>query len=327
MRRNLKHKLFFASAIALIVFYLNPSTYGYYISQGNAGDFWPFEYESVITQSDNITSQAQYSQLSVVGTDIQTGRLGNEHFIEIENAYHLYDNIEIEPSLIDYTYIHDEYDPKYNIEYFIPLPFDPSKPMVALTFDDGPGKNTEKILDILENYAVKATFCVIGRRIANYEDIIRRTSEAGHEIIGHSWDHTRYTILSRAGIERQILYTNDEIYRVTGVMPTFHRPPYGAMNYAVKSVSRELDMAILMWSVDPRDWETNATSERIFEHIMDNVFDGSILLFHDIHDVTVEAIEKIVPELIKRGYQLITVSELMSHSENPVEAGKVYRQR
>ncbi|MCL2564979.1 MAG: polysaccharide deacetylase family protein [Defluviitaleaceae bacterium] len=305
MKYRLKHKLFTAFLISLFVFYLNPSTYGYYVSYGEVMAFEQPEYEYAHTAASSADISVQ--------TDNRI----------IDN----WDSLEFLSNPINSVYIHDEYEPKYDDLNFISLPVDSDKPMVALTFDDGPGKNTERILDILDNYPAHATFCVIGRSIAKYEDTVRRTFDAGHEIIGHSWDHTRYTILSRAGIERQIVETNNEIYRVTGIMPTFHRPPYGAMNHSVKSVSRELDMAILMWSVDPRDWETNATSDRIFEHIMDNVVDGSILLFHDIHDVTVYAIEKIVPALIERGYRLVTVSELMSHSENPVEAGNVYRHR
>jgi len=199
--------------------------------------------------------------------------------------------------------------------------------MVALTFDDGPCRNTKKILDILEDHNVAATFCVIGKRIRRNEEVLMRTFESGHEIVGHSWNHERFTTLSREDIKNQIVRTNDEIYRVTGIVPIFHRVPYGAMSDTVVCVSEELGMAILSWSVDPRDWEYGATAESIYEHIMENIFDGSIILFHDIHDVTVLAIEKIVPSLIAQGYQLMTVSELLSHSEYTIEAGKVFRYR
>ena len=197
--------------------------------------------------------------------------------------------------------------------------------IVALTFDDGPGANTERILDILEYHDVVATFCVVGNRISRHESTLTRTFEAGHEIVGHSWNHARFTQLSRASIRDQLVRTNNEIYRVLGVVPTFHRPPYGLMNNAVVELSEELDMAILMWSVDPRDWEYDATPERLYEHIMEYIFDGSILLFHDIHDVTVYAIEKIVPSLLEQGFVFMTASELLSHSEYPIEGGSIFR--
>ena len=207
----------------------------------------------------------------------------------------------------------------------------PNSFMVALTFDDGPCENTEKILDILEYHGVLATFCVLGSRIRHNEDILMRAFNAGHEIVGHSWDHSRFTVLSRDDIKNQIVTTNDEIYRATGVMPRFHRPPYGAMNANVICVTEELDMAILMWSIDPRDWAHGATAQGIYDHIMERLFDGSILLFHDVHDVTVLAIEKIVPSLIERGYQLVTVSEMFGfdceYSDKEIEAGRIYRFR
>jgi len=197
--------------------------------------------------------------------------------------------------------------------------------IVALTFDDGPGANTERILDILEYYNVIATFCVVGNRIHRYENTLIRTFEAGHEIVGHSWNHARFTAISRANVREQLIRTNNEIYRVIGIVPTMHRPPYGLMNNAVAEVSKELDMAILSWSVDPRDWEYDATPEDIYNHIMEHIFDGSILLFHDIHDVTVYAIEKIVPSLLEQGFIFMSSSELLSHSEYSIEGGRVFR--
>lgn len=197
--------------------------------------------------------------------------------------------------------------------------------IVALTFDDGPAAQTELILDILEYHDVIATFCVVGERIRRYESTLLRTFESGHEIVGHSWNHRRFTLLGRDAIKDQLVRTNDEIYRVLGITPALHRPPYGAMNNTVLEVSEELDMAILSWSVDPRDWKYSATSEGIYEHIMEYVFDGAILLFHDVHDVTVYAIEKIIPSLLERGFVFMSASELLSHSEYPIEGGRVFR--
>jgi len=223
------------------------------------------------------------------------------------------------------TYEYEEIENTYDLIVNQNVKFRPYT--VALTFDDGPSIITEKILDILKYHDVVATFCVIGNRIERYEDVLIRTHNEGHEIIGHSWNHRLFTSLSRDGVRYQLVRTNDEIYRVLGIIPAFHRPPYGGRNNTVIEVSEELDMAILAWSVDPRDWERGQTSEQIYNHIMNYIFDGSILLFHDVHDVTVIAIERIVPSLLAQGVTFVTASELLSESAYPIEGGRVFRHR
>jgi len=310
----MRHKIFVAAMLFIMLFHLN--TYGLSSRQG---DIIPLNALPVVQYSGNSDLTGQYLQLAAVNTGRDYQILDTDYNGTLNTVSDEYHDENISELIYNqpFEYIIEENNREINAP----------TAMIALTFDDGPGQNTELILDILEKHNIKATFCVIGSRISTNENIFMRTFESGHEIIGHSWSHPNYTLLSRAEIIRQISYTNDEIYRLTGSVPSFHRPPYGAVNYTVQSASRELDLAILNWSVDPRDWENSATADGIFDHIMDRVFDGSILLFHDIHDVTVAAIEKIVPELIKRGYQLVTVSELMSHSENPPVAGEIYRRR
>ena len=205
------------------------------------------------------------------------------------------------------------------------LPIDSSRPIVALTFDDGPGNATEKILDILEDHNARATFCVLGNRVALNSSTVLRAFKNGNEIIGHSWDHKELTRLNYAGITTQLVDTNNAIFKVTGQMPSLHRPPYGAINNNVKKASEDLNLAMVNWSIDPYDWKSK-DAQSVYDEIMGSVTNGSIILCHDIHDSTGEAMEMVIPELIARGYQLITVSELLNYGENTVEPGMLYRQ-
>ncbi|MDR0839345.1 MAG: polysaccharide deacetylase family protein [Oscillospiraceae bacterium] len=203
---------------------------------------------------------------------------------------------------------------------------DPAKPMVALTFDDGPSGVTPRILDLLDEYGGKATFCVIGNRVENYADTVRRIAEEGSEIIGHSWDHKNLVKLSDAAMRSELLDTNAAIEAVLGFSPVLYRPPYGNVNDKLKAVSAELGLSLIVWSVDTLDWKTrdaNKTCDAVFN----DVRDGGIILCHDIYDETADAMAYVIPELIARGYQLVTVSELLSFSDRAVEAGAIYRNK
>jgi peptidoglycan/xylan/chitin deacetylase (PgdA/CDA1 family) len=200
---------------------------------------------------------------------------------------------------------------------------DPSMPMVALTFDDGPSEYTLQILDILEQHNVRATFFVVGNRLASWSDTVRRAHSQGNEIIGHSWDHSDMTRLSESEIMSQLLNTNAAINSITGTAPNFFRPPYGAVNNQLRRVSAELGFAIVNWSVDPADWRDRC-SDRIYSDIIHRVRNKDIILCHDVYDTTVNAVERLIPELIAQGYQLVTVSELLSFTHDTLDAGRIY---
>ena len=151
------------------------------------------------------------------------------------------------------------------------------KKYIALTFDDGPSIYTISILNSLRVYGAKATFCVIGSRVETYQSAIKQASRQGCEVIGHTWSHPDLTALSAQDIRSQITSTNREIERLTGVKCRMFRPPYGYINQTVKNVSAELNMSILMWSVDTNDWKDN-DADRIYKHIIENAKDGSIIL-------------------------------------------------
>ncbi|MCL2076911.1 MAG: polysaccharide deacetylase family protein [Oscillospiraceae bacterium] len=200
---------------------------------------------------------------------------------------------------------------------------DPSKPMIALTFDDGPSVHTERILDTLEKYNSRATFCVVGIYIEDRQDTVKRAFDLGCEIIGHSWAHDDLTKLSAEEIRQDLLQTNEKIESVIGTQSMMFRPPYGNVNDTLKSVSRELGLAIMTWSVDPRDW-SNKSADEIYNSIMSVVKDRGIILSHDRLGTTADAMERIIPDLIAQGYQIVTISELMHYSDRAIEAGVVY---
>lgn len=201
---------------------------------------------------------------------------------------------------------------------------DPYKPMVALTFDDGPGDYTEEILDVFAKYNARASFCMVGNRIEEYSDVVKRVAEEQHEIVCHSWSHANLTKLGKKKIIKQISQTNELIKDVTGFEPEFFRPPYGKVNDTVLEAVLELDTAVISWSVDTKDWE-NHSKKKILSIIKKETRDGSVILCHDLYKETSEAIKDAVPWLIDEGYELVTVSELICSKKGAIEAGKVYR--
>lgn len=184
---------------------------------------------------------------------------------------------------------------------------DPNKPMVALTFDDGPsGANTPRLLDCLEQYGAHATFFVVGENIGGHEEIIQRAYSIGCEIGNHSTSHAKLTTLSNEGVMNEIQPVNATICSLTGQSSVICRPPFGAVNDTVVSV---VNAPVILWSIDTLDWKTR-NADTTVATIQQQVSDGDIILLHDIHQQSVDAAVRIIPWLIDNGYQLVTVSEL-----------------
>jgi len=213
--------------------------------------------------------------------------------------------------------------PQPPVEVTPPPDIDPDKPMLALTFDDGPSAHTERLLDVFAAHGGKGTFYVVGNMIDNRPNALRRMAAEGHEIGGHSWNHRQLTKLGREDLTDQIMSTRAKIYEVTGVDPATMRPPYGSYNDLVKEVTAELGITMINWSVDTLDWK-HKDADTVYNAIMDQAKDGAIILCHDLHRTTVDAMERAIPALIAEGYQLVTVSELLSSSGKTVQAGAVY---
>jgi len=196
--------------------------------------------------------------------------------------------------------------------------------MVALTFDDGPGDLTDQVLDILQEHNVVATFFVMGRKIEDNSDTVLRAYEMDCEIGNHSWSHPSLDRISSARIHTQLLDTGTAIESITGVAPAIMRPTYGRVNKKVINTSRELGLALILWSIDPSDY-LDKSPESIYDHIMEKVEDKDIILLHDIHERSIEATKLLIPSLKARGFQLVTVSELMDFSGITLEPGERYR--
>ncbi|MEI8199322.1 MAG: polysaccharide deacetylase family protein [Eubacteriales bacterium] len=194
------------------------------------------------------------------------------------------------------------------------------QPMVALTFDDGPYSVVDSsILNTLSAYGAHATFFVAGYRIAEYSDTILEIYSQGSEIGNHTYSHHNLSSLSASDIRSEIARTDQLIFNLTGVYPALIRPPEGSYN---STVLNTVDRPIVMWSVDTRDWKTRSTSSTI-SSVLNNVQDGDIVLMHSLYPSTAAACETIIPELVARGYKLVTVSELMAARGVTADAGKV----
>lgn len=185
------------------------------------------------------------------------------------------------------------------------------KKIVALTFDDGPNPvTTPQVLAILAKYHAKGTFFMLGSKISGNEDLLKKVMEAGHEIGNHSWDHPNLTKLSADQIAFQIKNTNMAIEKVTGKSPIFFRPPYGATNANVQSIA---GLTQVLWSVDTRDWE-NHNTEAILANIKAQLRPGGIVLMHDVHQTTVNALPTVLEYLKSQDYKFVTVSQVLGHS-------------
>ncbi len=199
---------------------------------------------------------------------------------------------------------------------------DPSKPMIALTFDDGPSKNDYEIVAKLKEYNARATFYVLGKNVGNKEDIINTILDSGCEIGGHSWDHTSLVKLSGNALTNQFTSVRDVVKSASNngyEIKTF-RPPYGAVNEVVKGAS---PFPLIMWDIDTLDWKTR-NAKKTVDHVLKNVKDGSIILMHDIHSESKDAAIELIPILVEKGYQLVTISELMEAKNIQMQNGVLY---
>ena len=184
--------------------------------------------------------------------------------------------------------------------------------VVALTFDDGPhGTLTPRVLDILSRYNAKCTFFMQGQNVKRYPNVVRRMVAEGHEPASHTWDHICMTKNSRAKIESELAQTDAAIRDACGYSPRLVRPPYGATNAGLNSMMRErFGYSVVLWDVDTNDWRKPGVST-VISRAVNGAKPGSIILVHDIHSSTVDAVEGIVRGLQNRGFRLVTVSQMI----------------
>lgn len=186
-------------------------------------------------------------------------------------------------------------------------------PYIAITFDDGPNpETTNKLLKMLEQRGIKATFFVLGSRAVQSPEILKQMVAQGHEIGNHSWSHPILPKVGVAEADRQITQTSDAIEKITGKKPIYLRPPYGAMSASLrKHIEDKYDLTFIYWSVDTLDWK-NKNPDKIYELTMKQIGPGGIILAHDIHPTTVQAMPKVLDALLARGFKFVTVSELVA---------------
>ena len=197
----------------------------------------------------------------------------------------------------------------------------PSKPMVALTFDDGPQPSVgNRIMDCLAQYGGKATFFMVGERVGSYKTEVQRMVAEGHEVANHTMNHKYLQKLGAAQIQAQVNNGNDAIQAACGVRPTLLRLPGGNHNATVLA---NAGMPMIQWNVDTLDWKTR-NADKTVAAVLNHVKDGDIILMHELYGATGDAVARIVPELHKRGFQMVTVSQMAAAKGRSLEAGKLY---
>lgn len=191
---------------------------------------------------------------------------------------------------------------------------DPETRKIALTFDDGPHPSfTYRILDILDRYGVKATFFMIGTNVEYYPEVAREVLRRGHEIGNHTYSHHRLTKMDEGTLTDELKKCEAVMKENLNYCPKLFRPPEGVVSNAVRSCADCRGYTVVLWSVDTRDWEIKETGS-IVNHIMKEVKPGAIVLMHDytVHSKTPEALEIVLPRLLRQGYEPVTVSALIS---------------
>ncbi len=181
---------------------------------------------------------------------------------------------------------------------------------VALTFDDAPSPFTKEVLKILDNYGVSATFFLVGSQVEKSPEVAHQIVAAGHEIGNHSFSHCWSSDDSVETLVEDIKRAEEAIYRSTGQVPLYFRPPGGMVNDKVKEACGQTGYGILLWWVDSRDWLL--TEEEILEKVKKEVKDGAIILFHNLA-TTVEVLPQVIEDLRREGYKFVTISQLLRY--------------
>ncbi|KAB2647873.1 MAG: polysaccharide deacetylase family protein [Verrucomicrobia bacterium] len=186
-------------------------------------------------------------------------------------------------------------------------------PHIAITFDDGPhGTNTPRLLDMLKQRKIHATFFMVGQCVAEYPAIVKRMVAEGHEVANHSWSHPQLSSMSEASVREQLQRTHDAIIAACGVAPKTMRPPFGAFTARQRAWSHgEWGYKCILWDVDPLDWKVR-NAEHVKNEILKAAVPGSIILAHDIHKSTIDAMPETLDGLLAKGFKFVTVTELLA---------------
>ena len=257
----------------------------------------------------------QFNTLEVGGMDVGTPKVlvdyANVSHLMTEKCYEILGDVADEWKLegaFAGSFTPSDYDAFYQVREDL----DTDKQLVALTFDDGPVPGTtEHILDTLAEHDVKATFFVLGSMVEAYPEIAKRIVDDGHEIANHSYNHPQLTTLSEENLQYQIGYTQELIQDATGTWAMLFRPPYGDTNQFVRDTA---GIQEVLWNIDTLDWQSRNTN-LIYNNVMTNVGDGSVILMHDIVDATPQAVVNLMNNLDKDQFEFVTVSEMYEYRE------------
>jgi peptidoglycan/xylan/chitin deacetylase (PgdA/CDA1 family) len=228
--------------------------------------------------------------------------------------------------MIDYNeikdYVNFPFHLKEEYERENGFTFDPTKKTVALTFDDGPnGSKTLRLVELLHQNKMHATFFMVGNRMATAPNVIKEVLKTGNEVGSHSYNHKNLTRLTKEELLEEEKSTNLIYKSITGQDLKLLRPPYGNVNDTMK---QNLNLTFINWNLDTEDWRYRNTNH-IYDSVINKVKDGDIILMHDLYETTIEAVEKLLPELYVRGFQVVSVSELANIKGQTLEVHKVYR--
>ena len=193
---------------------------------------------------------------------------------------------------------------------------------IGLTFDDGPHpKNTPRLLDMLKERGIKATFFLIGKNAATHPEIVRRIVAEGHEVANHTWDHKMLRSMGPEKIFEELQKTQDAIVAGCGVTPSLYRPPFGAINSKqAKAVAEHFHYTAINWEVDTNDWKSPRSIAKVHDTILKDAHAGSIILCHDIHVETIDAMPSTLDDLKAKGFLFMTISQLMSLEADEIKA-------
>lgn len=206
--------------------------------------------------------------------------------------------------------------------------YPPGAKLIALTFDDGPGKNTTpRLLDELKKRQVKATFFVVGTNAQRYPDILKRMDAEGHVIASHTWSHKNLTKVSEAELKDELQRCSNVIEKAVGHGPSLLRAPGGNYDNRLLAYCREIGMPLVGWSVDTKDWQSRskpAVLAAAFQEGKYGIRDGAIVLMHDVYESTVDAAVEMMDRLTEEGYIMVTVPELLRVRAGGAQAGRMY---
>ena len=267
--------------------------------------------------------KVEQSVVDQVSADLSAAELSTWKFAYKDSQLVLYPvkattNVEeIAMPISDFfDFIQTSYLTEKDAELYKKVQAEKHKKVVALTFDDGPNATTTpQALDILAKYKIKATFFIQGQNISGNEAILKRMQAEGHEVGNHSWNHPVLTQLSLEDAKKQITDTEAAITNVLGKSSKLMRPPYGAISDDIRN---SLDLSFIMWDVDSLDWKSK-NEAAILTEIQRQATDGSIILMHDIHQTSVNALPNVIEYLQGQGYSFVTVSELLGNHVKPHE--------